>query len=387
MRAAPGLWHGKPRTVALTDMVNLAQSMDAAGHDAGVCRALLERLDQILSGRRLRFMEVCGTHTVSIFQSGLRSLLPSNITHLSGPGCPVCVTHEAEMAMCLELASREGVTFATFGDLLRVPAGNGQTLRAARAAGADIEIMYSPLDAVQLAQARPERQIVFAGIGFETTAPAIAASILTARKRGVENFSVLSLHKLVPPAIRSLLADKDTEIDALLLPGHVATITGLAPFDFIGAGFGKPSAAAGFEPVDILQALCDIASQFVSGGHEAHNCYKRAVAEDGNPSARKIMETVFELADASWRGLGMLAGSGLEIRDNFAGFDAKKRFDLKPAEVSQIPGCRCGDVLKGMISPPQCALFGRVCSPASPVGPCMVSTEGSCAAWYKYGEV
>lgn len=368
-------------------MGNLAARIDAAGHDPAVCRALLERLERTLAGRQLRFMEVCGTHTVAIFQSGLRSLLPRNIIHLSGPGCPVCVTHESEIALCMDLAACENVILATFGDLLRVPTGNGQSLRQARALGADIRIVYSQLDAVRLARENPGREVVFAGIGFETTAPGAAAAILTAKKAGLRNFSVLSLHKLVGPAIRSLLSDPETHLDALLLPGHVATITGLAPFQFICSEFERPGAVAGFEPSDILVGLCELASQIALREAGIANCYGRAVAAGGNPAARAIMAEVFEAVDADWRGLGPIPQSGLAIGARFADFDARRRFELKPEKVAPIPGCRCGDVLKGHIRPPQCKLFGRACTPASPVGPCMVSTEGSCAAWHKYGEV
>ena len=373
--------------VRCPDMASLTTSLDAAASDPGVCRALLARLDQLLAGRKLRFMEVCGTHTVSIFQSGLRSLLPASIIHLSGPGCPVCVTHETEIGQCMELAAMGDIIFATFGDLLRVPAGNGQSLRQARARGADIRIVYSPLDAVLLARENPGREVVFAGIGFETTAPGVAAAILAAKKSNTVNFSVLCLHKLVAPAIRSILEDPQTGLDALLLPGHVATITGLAPFQFISSSFGRPAAVAGFEPADILLGLCELAAQIAAGESRIANCYGRAVANEGNPQARSIMDAVFRPVDVSWRGLGLISGSGLAIRDGFADFDARLRFDLKPVDVAPVPGCRCGDVLKGLVQPSQCKLFGRACTPASPVGPCMVSTEGSCAAWHKYGEV
>lgn len=368
-------------------MENLTAALTKAGNNAAVCGALLAKLEQILAGRKLRFMEVCGTHTVAIFQSGLRSLLPASITHISGPGCPVCVTHESEIAMCMEAATREGVILATFGDLLRVPCGDGQSLRQAKANGADIRIVYSQLDAVKLARKNPDRQIVFAGIGFETTAPGAAAAILTAKNAGAGNFSVLSLHKRVAPAIRALLSDQVTEMDALLLPGHVATIMGVEPFQFISAEFGKPCAVAGFEPADILLALCDLATQSAGGKAMTVNCYGRAVAQSGNPAARKIMETVFEPVDSRWRGLGRIPASGLAIRSEFADFDAARRFGLRVGAEKPIPGCRCGDVLRGLIQPPQCRLFGKPCSPANPVGPCMVSTEGSCAAWYKYGEI
>lgn len=353
-----------------------------------ICVTLLEQLRKTLAGRQMRFMEVCGTHTVAIFQSGLRSLLPENVKHLSGPGCPVCVTHEAEVALFLELARRPNVIVATFGDLLRVPGPNGDSLKTARAEGARIEIVYSPLDAIGLARNNPHLEVVFPGIGFETTAPTVAASIMSAASAGIKNFSVLSFHKLVPPALRAILSDEHCEVDAFLLPGHVATITGLEPFAFLPRDYAMPAAVGGFEPVDILLALNSLAAQFMDKkSHCIANAYPRAVEDNGNPRAMELMNRVFEPADAMWRGLGGLEKSGLAIKPEFAHFDAMRKHDLKLPHISPIKGCMCGSILRGRMQPPQCALFGKQCSPASPVGPCMVSTEGSCAAYYKYGEL
>lgn len=367
-------------------MADIAQQIISLGNDPALCRALLERLEKVLAGRRLRFMEVCGTHTVAIFQSGLRPLLPAHITHLSGPGCPVCVTHESEVALFLDLAGRNDVIIATFGDLLRVPGPDGISLKHARAAGAAVEIVYSPLAALELAGRNPDKKVVFLGIGFETTAPAVAASIISARQRKLGNFFVFSLHKLVAPALRKLLSETPATVDAFLLPGHVATITGLAPFKFLAAEFGKPGAVAGFEPADILLALCEIAAQLASGKPEVVNAYPRAVAEGGNLQATHLMGQVFRESDASWRGLGCIEKSGLAIRPEFADFDAMTALDLALPHTAPIPGCLCGDVLKGVALPGDCPLFAQKCRPSQPVGPCMVSTEGSCAAWYKYGE-
>lgn len=365
------------------------ESLTARLHDAlrskQLCSALLARLESLLAGQTLRFMEVCGTHTVAIFQSGLRSLLPPGVKHLSGPGCPVCVTHESEVALLLDLAGRPGTIIATFGDLLRVPGPSGQSLKTARAAGARIEIVYSPLDALKIAVANPDSQVVFPGIGFETTVPAVAAALISARTQNIANFSVLSLHKLVPPALRALLAENDGGIDAFLLPGHVATVTGPAPFEFLPLQYRKPAAIGGFEPVDILLALCSLAEQKAAGRPEVANVYPRAVNPDGNPKARQMMELAFRQADALWRGLGKIGNSGLEIRAEFASFDARKKFDLQLPQTRPLPGCMCGSILKGLLEPPQCPLFAKKCTPAQPVGPCMVSTEGSCAAYYKYG--
>lgn len=361
----------------------LSTRIARACNDPALCHALLERLKSALSGRSLRFMEVCGTHTVSIFQSGLRSLLPANVLHLSGPGCPVCVTHESDVALFLELANRQDVILATFGDLMRVPGADGRSLKNARAAGARIEVVYSPLDAVSLAAHNPQQQVVFLGIGFETTAPAVAAAILAARARKIANFLVLSLHKLIAPALRFLLADPDFKPDAFLLPGHVATVTGLAPFAFIGADFRKPAVVAGFEPADILLALCKLAENLSSP--VVANAYRRAVNDNGNPRALELLSRVFEPAPALWRGFGEIQASGLAIRPEFKQFDALAAFGLTvPVSASQH-GCKCGQILKGALTPPECPLFAKRCTPANAVGPCMVSTEGSCAAWYNYG--
>lgn len=347
------------------------------------CRDLLRRLEAELTGE-LRFMEVCGTHTVAIFQSGLRSLLPKNVVHLSGPGCPVCVTHEAEVNAFLELAGKPGVIIATFGDLMRVPGRGGRNLKTAQAEGARVSVVYSPIDALALAQKYPDETVVFLGVGFETTAPTVAGTVLMAKEQGITNFQVLSFHKLVPPALEVLLADDQARIDAFLLPGHVSTIIGMEPYRFIASRFGKPAVITGFEPVDILMALNVLARCRREGRAEIHNCYRRAVADAGNPRARAIMAQVFRPCDALWRGLGTIADSGLEFAEAFEAFDAKKRFDLRLTDCPPLPGCKCGEVLRGRIRPDQCPLFKVQCTPSHPVGPCMVSTEGSCAAYYKY---
>lgn len=367
-------------------MSQLIRKLEAISHDPSLCAALVRRLEETLAGCTMRFMEVCGTHTVSIFQSGLRSILPKCVRHLSGPGCPVCVTHEAEVALFMRLAARKDIILATFGDLLRVPGPNGQSLKHASASGARIEIVYSPLDAVAVAAANPQREVVFPGIGFETTAPTVAGAIMAARARNLRNFSVLSLHKLVPPVLRTLLAQNDVLVDAFLLPGHVAMVTGLEPFAFLADSFGKPAVVGGFEPADILLALCGMAEMLVSGKPAVGNAYQRAVADGGNPRARELVDCVFEPQDALWRGMGLIPGSGLGIRREFAAFDAMTKLDLALPETPPLAGCRCGFVLKGAIQPPDCPMFGKKCTPATPVGPCMVSTEGSCAAWYKYGD-
>lgn len=352
-------------------------------HDPGLCRSVLERLCATLNGP-LRFMEVCGTHTVAIFRSGLRSILPKEIVHLSGPGCPVCVTHEAEINAFLDLAGKPGVIIATFGDLMRVPGSRGRTLKAAQAEGARVSVVYSPPDAIKLAADNPDAKVVFLGVGFETTAPGVAASLKMAKAQGVNNYRVLSFHKLVPPALDVLLADPDTDIDAFILPGHVSAIIGLAPYMPVATRYGKAAAIAGFEPLDILQALLFLAECKRDGRAEVVNLYRRVVRDEGNAKARAMLAEVFDPSDALWRGIGLIPGSGLEISDEYAAFDAKRDFGIEIKDCPPLPGCKCGEVLKGKLAPNLCPLFGKACTPAKPVGPCMVSTEGSCAAYYKY---
>jgi hydrogenase expression/formation protein HypD len=350
--------------------------------DPELCKALLGRIHAELDGE-LRFMEVCGTHTVSIFRSGVRSLLSDKVVHLSGPGCPVCVTHDSEVAAFLELAGKDAI-IATFGDLMRVPGPDKKTLKAAQAEGARVKVVYSPFDALKIAQDNPGDKVVFLGVGFETTAPAIAATVKVAREQGLANFSVLCFHKLVPPALEALVGDPDLRVQAFLLPGHVSAVIGVEPYRFLAARHGLPAVVAGFEPVDILQALHLFVTMRNEGRVEVVNAYKRVVSDGGNPKAVSVMNEVFRPTDALWRGIGCIPGSGLAMRDEYEAFDAMRVFGMSLREVPEIKGCRCGDVLKGKMSPDGCPLFGKACTPAAPVGPCMVSTEGSCAAYYKY---
>jgi len=350
--------------------------------DPQLCKTLLARIHAELDGE-LRFMEVCGTHTVSIFRSGVRSLLSDKVVHLSGPGCPVCVTHDSEVAAFLELAGKNAI-ITTFGDLMRVPGPEKKSLKSAQAEGARVKIVYSPFDALKIAQDNPHDKVVFLGVGFETTAPAIAATVKVAREQGISNFSVLCFHKLVPPALDALVGDPELQVQAFLLPGHVSAIIGVEPYRFLASKHGLPAVVAGFEPVDILQALYMFVTMRNEGKVEVVNAYTRVVSDEGNPKAVSIMNEVFSSCDALWRGIGLIPGSGLTIRDEYADYDAMRVFDMQLHDVPEIKGCRCGDVLKGKMSPEKCPLFGKACTPASPVGPCMVSTEGSCAAYYKY---
>jgi hydrogenase expression/formation protein HypD len=326
------------------------------------------------------FMEVCGTHTMAIARSGLRDLLPPNVRLVSGPGCPVCVTAMHDLDTVIALCDLPEVTVATFGDLIRVPASR-TSLAVARAAGADVRVVYSARDAVDLAAAQQSREVVFVGIGFETTAPTTAASILEARRRGVRNFSVLAVHKTMPPALRALLDLGETPVTGFLLPGHVSVITGSACFDFLAADYGVAGVVAGFEPEDILEALLMLARQTTPA---VDNQYRRAVKPLGNAVAQEVMRRVYEPRDADWRGLGVIPGSGLGLRAEFADYDAALRFPVATREPLEPVGCRCGEVLRGLTDPADCALFGRRCTPQEPVGACMVSSEGACAARYRF---
>jgi hydrogenase expression/formation protein HypD len=299
------------------------------------------------------------------------------------------VTHDREIAACMALAEKEEVTVATFGDLMRVPGPGGKTLRQAKAEGARVEVVYSPLDALALARQRPGQTVVFPGVGFETTAPAVAATVQMACKEQIGNFTVLALHKLVPPALDALLQESVHDpggmgVDAFLLPGHVSTILGIAPYRFMAETYGKPGVVGGFDPADILQSLLLMVEMRKKGVPAIRNQYSRAVDDAGNPRAREILFDVFEPTDALWRGIGPIPRSGLAMREAYSAFDAWRRFSLALPDVPEIKGCKCGEVLKGRIRPNQCPLFGAVCTPARPVGPCMVSTEGSCAAHHKY---
>lgn len=329
-------------------------------------------------------MEVCGTHTMSLFQSGLHDLLPSEIKHLSGPGCPVCVTSPEELSACLDLAYNHDLIMVTFGDMIRVPDHQGRSLKSVQSEGAAIQVCYSPSEALSLARKKQNKHVVLLGIGFETTAPAIAAIVQEAFRQGIPNFSVFSCHKCIPAALRALLQDEQVQVDAFLLPGHVSSIIGLSPYRFLAEEFHVPGIIAGFEPLDILTALYTLVIQDKKSIFQVINQYKRAVKDEGNQTAQKIMTESFDIIDTKWRGLGVLPKSGLQLRDKYKDFDTKRRFHLTPQEVLDPPGCCCGSILTGKMRPDECPLFKKTCSPSHPVGPCMVSTEGSCAAYFRY---
>mgnify|MGYP004480444781 CR=1 FL=1 len=336
----------------------------------------------------VKLMEVCGTHTMAIARSGIRSMLPENVKLLSGPGCPVCVTPAAVIDAVLELAMRPDVIIASYGDMIRVPGSRrGDSLQRRRAMGARVEIVYSPVDAVELAKRRPDKEIVFLGVGFETTAPGTAAAVLTARDEGVENFSVWSMLKTVEPALRTLIASGGFDVQGFICPGHVATIIGERGFLFLPREYKMPAVIAGFEPEDILLAVYRLLRQIAYNRPELENEYRRAVAPDGNPLAQKILEECFEPRRDIWRGLGEIEASGLGFKEELARFDAERKLGISVSPVSAPTACRCGEVICGRMEPAGCPLFGTVCTPEDPVGPCMVSSEGACAAAYKYGQV
>jgi hydrogenase expression/formation protein HypD len=331
----------------------------------------------------VRIMEVCGTHTVAIFRSGIKMLLPETITLISGPGCPVCVTATQDIDRAIAICREPGVTIATFGDLVRVP-GSESSLDQEKAAGADIRVIYASFDALEIARQNRDRKVVMLGVGFETTVPTIAASVLQAHQEGLGNFLLLSAHKLLPPAMETLLSAEEVQIDCFLCPGHVTTIIGTDSYQEVAVKYGKPCSVGGFEPVDILQSIHMLVCQFEERRCEVEIQYTRAVDAQGNPRARHLMAEVFQPTDSLWRGLGSIPVSGLRLRSRYGVHAAENHFDLAVPAARDIPGCRCGDVLRGVCTPPECALFRKHCTPTSPYGPCMVSTEGTCAAYYKY---
>lgn len=335
--------------------------------------------------KQARFMEFCGGHTVAIMKFGLRQLLPPTLTLTAGPGCPVCVTDNADLDKAIALAGLPNVIVATFGDMMRVP-GSRSSLQEAKADGSDVRIVYSTLDALALARANPKKSVVFIGIGFETTAPTVAASVLQAAQEGLNNYYVLSLHKLCPPVIKVLLDSGEVNLQGLICPGHVSAVIGSKPWGFIASDYGIPCVVSGFEPLDILQCIDMLAQQVARGESKVEIAYRRGVTPKGNPTALKIMKQVFEPAPARWRGIGEVDASGLTFRPEFEHFDAERNFEFDPGPTVIPEGCICGDILRGVKTPHQCTLFSHVCTPLNPVGPCMVSSEGSCAAYYQYGE-
>jgi len=349
-----------------------------------VARALAAGLRAAAAGdRRLCFMEVCGTHTMAVGRHGLRALLPPNVRLVSGPGCPVCVTPSGYLDAALELG-RRGAVLATFGDLLHAPAGDGRTLAGWRGAGGDVHVCYSPLEALALAEAAPSREVVFLAIGFETTIAPTLMLAVRAHRAGIRNVSLLTSFRRVVPAMEAVLATPDVRLDGFLCPPHVSTVIGADAYRPVAERYGRPCVVAGFEPLDVLAGLLELIRLATAGRAEVHNEYARVVTPKGNPRARALIEEWLTPSDAWWRGLGRLPDSGYSLRPDRAEWDAARRLGVEVGPGAEPRGCRCGDVVAGRIDPPECPLFGRRCTPDRPVGPCMVSSEGSCAAWYRY---
>jgi len=351
--------------------------------DAGLARRLADKI-AMLSTRPARLMEFCGGHTVAIMRNGIRQLLPPTIEMLSGPGCPVCVTANSDIDQAIALAGLPDVIITTFGDMLKVP-GSYSSLQKARAEGSDIRVVYSTQDALQAARDNPQKSIIFIGVGFETTAPTIAMAIVQAEKEDLRNFFVLCRLKLTPPAMRALLDLGEIKLNGIICPGHVTTVIGTAPYQAYARDYGVACVVAGFEPVDILQAVEMLVQQIERREARVEIAYTRGVRPEGNLKALELMHDVFDTAGANWRGIGGIPGSGLKLKVKYARFDAGCAFDVALPPTREAPGCRCGEVLRGVIRPPECKLFGKTCSPENPIGPCMVSSEGSCAAYYQYG--
>ena len=343
--------------------------------------SLAEKMKSV-SAKEMVFMEVCGGHTMAIHRFGLGSLLPANIRLVSGPGCPVCVSSQQFIDKAVEYSRLRGVIIATYGDLIRVP-GSTTSLERERASGSDIRIIYSVLEAVEIALKNPRKKTIFLGIGFETTAPSSAAAIIKAKKESISNFFVLSAHKVMPPVMKALVKD-GVRINGFIAPGHVTAITGTSMYEELPSVHGLGVVVSGFEPADLMQSVLMLATQVESGSPKVEIQYGRVVSKEGNTFAGKIMNEVFECRDDNWRGLGIIPDSGLRIRHAYASFDAERQFNVNVGESVEPEGCICGDILRGLKTPPDCRLFARKCTPSDPVGACMVSGEGTCSTYYKY---
>ncbi len=351
--------------------------------DSALAKGLIAQVCR-LSSTPARFMEFCGGHTVTIFRYGIRQVLPQTVTMVSGPGCPVCVTANKDLDKTIALAHFPDVILATFGDMLRIP-GSHSSLQQAKAEGADVRMVYSAMDALNIARENPEKHVIFVGIGFETTAPTIAASVLQAAKEGLDNYYILSLHKLSPPVVKALLDSGEVNLDGFICPGHVSTVTGSQAWEFISRDYGIPCVVSGFEPLDVLHSISMLVSQVETKRAEVEIAYRRGVQPEGNPTALRLMREVFAPCPADWRGMGEIPASGLKLREAYLEFDAETAFDIDSGPTRETEGCLCGQILRGVATPQDCPLFGKACTPEEPVGPCMVSSEGSCSAYYRYG--
>ncbi|GAC1534482.1 MAG: hydrogenase formation protein HypD [Acidimicrobiales bacterium] len=355
--------------------------------DPVAARGLLARINELAGEEPRKFMEVCGGHTHTIYRHGIEHVLPANVELVHGPGCPVCVIPMGRVDDAIAVATKPGVIFTSFGDMMRVPGSNGSLLEA-KARGADVRFVYSPLDALKVAIDNPDRPVVFFAVGFETTAPSTAITLMRAKAQMVHNFTVFSNHVTIVPPIKAILESPDLRLDGFLGPGHVSTVVGARPFEFIPADYGKPIVISGFEPLDILQAIVMLLTQISEGRCEVENQYTRVVKDEGNPRALQAIAEVFELRPHfEWRGLGFIAQSGLRIRQEFADFDAELHYEVPGIRVADPKACQCGEVLKGVIKPWECKVFGTACTPETPIGTCMVSSEGACAAYYNFGRL
>ncbi len=355
--------------------------------DPVATRALVARIGELAGGDAFKFMEVCGGHTHTIYRHGIEHVLPEAVELVHGPGCPVCVIPMGRVDDAIAVAKTPGVVFTSFGDMMRVPGSRGNLLKA-KAEGADVRFVYSPLDALRIAVDNPDREVVFFAVGFETTAPSTALTLLQARARRVSNFSVFCNHVTIVPPIKAILESPDLRLDGFLGPGHVSTVIGQRPYRFVTARYQKPLVTAGFEPLDILQAIAMLLGQIREGRCEIENQYSRVVREEGNPRALAILAEVFELRPHfEWRGLGFISESALKLKADFAPFDAELRYEVPGVRVADPKACQCGEVLKGVIRPWECKVFGTACTPETPIGTCMVSSEGACAAYYNFGRM
>ena len=360
--------------------------------DPGLARALLREIESLVAQidivhhRPLAIMEVCGGHTHSIFRYGLEGMLPTEIELVHGPGCPVCVLPMGRVDDCVALAETPGVVFVTFGDAMRVP-GSKKSLLQAKADGADVRMVYSPLDALQIARDNTDKEVVFFALGFETTMPSTALTILQAESEGVDNFSVFCNHITIIPTIKAILDSPEMRIDGFLGPGHVSTVIGIEPYEFISEHYKRPLVVAGFEPLDVLQSIWMVLKQIAEGRAEIENQYSRVVSEQGNRGALEAVARVYQLREFfEWRGLGSIDHSGVRLRDDYARFDAERKFTVPAIRIADPKACQCGEVLKGVIKPPECKVFGSACTPETPLGALMVSSEGACAAYFQFGD-
>jgi hydrogenase expression/formation protein HypD len=357
--------------------------------DPAAARRLVREIGALADpDRHYKFMEVCGGHTHTIYRHGIEQLLPDSIELVHGPGCPVCVIPMGRVDDAIHVAEQDGVIFTSFGDMMRVPGSHGDNLLAAKARGADVRMVYSPLDALEIARGEPDRAVVFFAVGFETTAPSTAVTLLKAQALGITNFSVFCNHVTIVPPLKAILDSPDLRLDGFLGPGHVSTVIGNRPYRFVPRDYGKPLVTAGFEPLDVLQSVRMLLQQLHDGRCEVENQYTRIVRDEGNPRALEILAKVFSLRPHfEWRGMGFISQSALQLGEAFAAYDAELLYDVPGVRVADPKSCQCGEVLKGVIKPWECKVFGTACTPETPIGTCMVSSEGACAAYYNFGRL